>query len=51
MTTQWLPALTVRLLRPGGILVSGLDLDHPELQPLPVPPSVPQDRYFLYRRV
>ena len=39
------------LLRVGGIAVSGLPLDHPMLKPLPVPASVPTDRYFLYRKI
>jgi hypothetical protein len=51
ITLTWLPDLAARLLRPGGIAASGLPLDHPELQPLPIPPSVPEGRYFLYRRV
>ena len=40
-----------RLLRVGGIAVSGTPLDHPQLQRLPPPPSVPADRYFISRRV
>src|SRR5262245_5495774 len=50
ITLTWLPDLTARLLRPGGIAASGLPLDHPELRPIPIPPSVPAGRYFLYRR-
>jgi hypothetical protein len=46
----WLPDLTAKLLRPEGIAVSGLPLDHPALEPLPLPDQVPKDRYFLYRR-
>jgi hypothetical protein len=49
-TLTWLPDLTAKLLRPEGIAVSGLPLDHPELEPLPLPDQVPKDRYFLYRR-
>jgi len=49
-TLEWLPQLMVRLLKAGGIAVSGLPLVHPELQPMPIPETVPQDRYFLYRR-
>jgi len=49
-TLEWLPQLMVRLLKPGGIAVSGLPLVHPGLAPLPIPETVPQDRYFLYRR-
>src|SRR5262245_40873632 len=49
-TLSWLPDLAARLLRPGGVAASGLPLEHPDLRPLPVPPSVPAGRYFLYRR-
>lgn len=49
-TLSWLPALVASLLQPSGLAVSGLPLDHPDLEPLPVPPSVPEGRYFLYRR-
>lgn len=50
VTITWLPDLTARLLRQGGIAASGLPLDHPQLQPLTLPPSVRAGRYFLYRR-
>ncbi|RWB78172.1 class I SAM-dependent methyltransferase, partial [Mesorhizobium sp.] len=46
-----LPDLTARLLRVDGIAVSGTPLDHPHLRRLPAPPSVPADRYFIYRRL
>jgi trans-aconitate methyltransferase len=49
-TTRWLAALAPDLARPGGIVASGLALAHPALGRLPVPASVPADRYFLYRR-
>lgn len=49
-TLTWLPDLTASLLRPGGIALSGLPLDHFELTPLPLPSSVAKGRYFLYRR-
>ena len=51
VTATWLPDLIARLLRVGGIAVSGTPLDHPQLQRLPPPPSVPTDRYFICRRV
>ncbi|MEI4471242.1 class I SAM-dependent methyltransferase [Frigidibacter sp. MR17.24] len=50
VTLTWLPDLAAGLLAPGGIAVSGLPLDHPDLGPLPLPATVPKDRYFLYRR-
>jgi len=49
-TLVWLPNMTVDLLGPGGIAASGLPLDHPQLDPLPLPPGIAVDRYFLYRR-
>ena len=51
VTISWLPGITVKLLRPGGIAASGLPLDHPGLQALPLPSSVAEGRYFLYGRV
>lgn len=50
VTLTWLPALAAESLRPGGIAVSGLPLDHPDLDPLPLPDSVSVGRYFVYRR-
>lgn len=47
---RWLSGLIVELLAPGGIAASGVKLNHPDLHPLPVPDSVPSDRYFIYRR-
>jgi hypothetical protein len=49
-TARWLPGLAVGLLCSGGIVASGLALRHPHLVSLALPASVPQDRYFLYRR-
>lgn len=51
VTLTWLPDLAAGVLAKGGIAVSGLPLDHPMLNPLPVPESVPRDRYFLYRKI
>ena len=50
VTLTWLPQLTAGILRSGGLAVSGLPLDRAELEPLPLPDSVPADRYFMYRR-
>lgn len=50
LTLTWLPTLVARLLKPGGLAVSGLPLENDALERLPVPESVPTDRYFLYRR-
>ncbi|WP_333898540.1 class I SAM-dependent methyltransferase [Agrobacterium pusense] len=51
ITLTWLPDLAAGMLAKGGVAVSGLPLDHPLLKPLPVPESVPTDRYFLYRKI
>jgi hypothetical protein len=50
-TACWLPPLAASLLRPGGIVASGLALRHPALAGLALPPAVPHERYFLYRRM
>jgi trans-aconitate methyltransferase len=50
ITLKWLPQLVAGLLAPGGIAVSGLPLVHANLQPLPMPASVENAYYFLYRR-
>lgn len=50
ITLTWLPQLMVGVLARGGIAVSGLPLDRPELEPLPLPPGIKEGRYFLYRR-
>jgi hypothetical protein len=49
-TLTWLPQLMAGVLKTGGLAASGLPLDHPELEPLSLPQTVRQDRYFLYRR-
>ena len=38
------------VLGAGGLAVSGLPLEHPALQPLPLPSTVKDGRYFIYRR-
>jgi hypothetical protein len=50
LTLTWLPGAVAGLLTTGGVAVSGLPLEHPELTVLPTPPNVPVQRYFLYRR-
>lgn len=50
LTLTWLPDLAAGALRPGGIAVSGLPLEHPDLAPLPLPQGVREGRYFIYRR-
>lgn len=51
VTLTWLPQIVSGMLAIGGIAVSGLPLEEPSLDPLPVPDTVPTDRYFLYRKV
>lgn len=51
ITLTWLPQLMAALVAPHGFAVSGLELQHPQLEPLPLPPTVENGRYFLYRRV
>ncbi|MDB5524002.1 MAG: S-adenosyl-L-methionine methyltransferase [Rhizobium sp.] len=50
VTLTWLPEAMAGLLRSGGFAVSGLPLEHSGLIAMPVPASVPEGRYFLYRR-
>ena len=50
ITLTWLPQLVAGLLQVDGIGVSGLPLNHPDLMPLEIPPSVETGRYFLYRK-
>jgi hypothetical protein len=49
MTLTWLPQIMAGVLASGGLAVSGLPLDHPDLQALPLPPTVKDGRYFIYR--
>jgi hypothetical protein len=50
VTLTWLPETLAGVLASGGLAVSGLPLDHPDLQALPLPDSVKDGRYFIYRR-
>ena len=50
VTLTWLPQMVAGMLTPGGYAVSGLPLDHPDLDALPGLPTVQQGRYFHYRR-
>ncbi|MEK1889893.1 MAG: class I SAM-dependent methyltransferase [Phyllobacterium sp.] len=51
ITLTWLPQLAAGLLKPGGLVASGLELVHPQLEAMPICSSVPVGRYFLYRRI
>ena len=46
----WLPEVTLELLGPSGLAASGVRMDHPGLAPLPLPPSVAEGRYYIYRK-
>jgi len=51
VTLTWLPQLMVGVLVKGGIAVSGLPLERPELEPIALPTGVKEGRYYLYRRI
>lgn len=51
VTLTWLPQLVAGMLAEGGVAISGLPLEEKTLNPLPVPATVPTDRYFLYRKI
>ncbi|SCB18040.1 class I SAM-dependent methyltransferase [Rhizobium hainanense] len=50
ITLTWLPRIMAGVLASGGFAVSGLPLDHPDLEALPLPSTVKDGRYFIYRR-
>lgn len=50
LVLAWLPGMMVDMLAKGGIAVSGLALEHPQLVPLPELPTTKGGRYFYYRR-
>lgn len=50
-TLTWLPQSVAAALAPNGIAVSGLPLDNPELEPLPLPDGVEPGRYYFYRKI
>ncbi|MEF0941013.1 class I SAM-dependent methyltransferase [Rhizobium sp. BR 362] len=49
-TLTWLPEIMAGVLSSRGLAVSGLPLDHADLDALPLPSSVKEGRYFIYRR-
>lgn len=50
ITLTWLPQMVAEMLASGGIAVSGLPLEHPDLELLPRLRSIAEGRYFHYRR-
>lgn len=49
-TLTWLPQSMAAALAPGGVAVSGLPLDHAELEPLPLPAGAEPGRTYFYRK-
>jgi hypothetical protein len=47
---RWLPATSHALVRVGGLVISSTRIDQAGFMLEPLPPEVPQDRYFVYRR-
>ncbi len=50
ITLTWLPEIMAGVLASGGLAVSGLPIDHPDLEALSLPSTVKDGRYFIYRR-
>ncbi|PZM14684.1 class I SAM-dependent methyltransferase [Rhizobium tubonense] len=50
ITLTWLPQVMAGVLASRGVAISGLPLDHADLEPLALPTGINEGRYFLYRR-
>ncbi|MDE1993741.1 MAG: class I SAM-dependent methyltransferase [Rhizobiaceae bacterium] len=50
VTLTWLPEIMAGVLASSGLAVSGLPLDHADLDALPLPPGIKDGRYHIYRR-
>ena len=50
ITLTWLPQMVAGMLQSGGYAVSGLPLEHPDLEAQPQLPTIKPGRYFHYRR-
>ena len=50
ITLTWLPQMVAGMLADGAYAVSGLPLEHPQLEELPRLPGVEEGRYFYYRK-
>ena len=50
-TLAWLPDMVAGMLAPGGYALSGLPLDAPGLDRLPIEKHIDPERYFFYRKV
>jgi hypothetical protein len=49
-TLTWLPQSVAAALAIGGVAASGLPLDHPDLEPLPLPAGADPGRTYFYRK-
>lgn len=49
-TLTWLPQSVAAALASGGIAASGLPLEEPQLEPLPLPQGIEPGRYYFYRK-
>jgi S-adenosyl-L-methionine methyltransferase len=47
----WLAPLARALAMPGGLVLTSTELQQPGLEPRPLPPAVPEGRYFIYAAV
>lgn len=50
VTLTWLPAMVNGMLASGGYVLSGLPLEVPSLERLPVASHIDPERYFFYRK-
>lgn len=50
ITLTWLPQMVASMLQSGGYAVSGLPLDHPDLEAQPQLPTIRPGRYYHYRK-
>lgn len=46
----WLPQHVAALAAPDALVLSGWDITHAALMPVPLPEGVPDGRYYAYRR-
>lgn len=49
-TLTWLPQSIAAALKMGGVAASGLPLEHPALEPLPLPAGADPGRTYFYRK-
>lgn len=49
-TRNWLAPLVLKLMAPGGIVVTSFTMDLPDYAKLDTPLNVPANRYYIYRK-